>query len=519
MPSLNNLAPELLESIFIHLQRRDIVSLLKTCRYLHRIGIQQLWATFFVAYYGDSIYSYRDDGEVKLRQLAELTKELGPDALGYKYISKIIFNETWTTFLKNADSRGFQKILGELIRAGKTKLREVRLLRCDYDPTRPEYDTGFLLQLKKYSESKSTNEFSMEVESGNISPFVKANVFNPLVLTKLEIRVSLGDSSEDVNLYPRSERRVTRLSEDPSDDITTLALLFAQAINLRRLSLQTDTFRYKPRPIASPELSEPLTHLQNSINGLKRLQVLGIGGTGTLHDGIVFHPSFFVTPPENCKVVKYGGQVSIAWWRRFAACPFTGVEELHIYPALVPLTYGRWYSSPQDEDAARAMGYRETWHFWLGDVAMTGLKKLVINDILEAGTRSRPHIRPRDLKDCLYRRNRVLHEINKRRISDEVVANFQSQIVEGLSRGIEHCAKQIAQKCAEDWMEQNGMEDATTTKCLRELSLGNKEQLTQFSQFLSDWIEKNTDSLQYREQAAANGPVRGSEYTDSEFSD
>ncbi|KAK6520572.1 hypothetical protein TWF506_000825 [Arthrobotrys conoides] len=504
MSSLGNLIPELLNSILFYLPTNDILSLLRTNKYLHSVCLPYIW--FKLTLYDNST---PDDYEFsiynplikrRLWRLVETTDEFGVDALGYKFIKKlkILAPEVTLSIENRTVENGFQKLLGDLIESGKISLREVSLRDSNRYPIPPDVSFGLLHQIKKYSESKSPSEFSMKVQTEKLPPFVQTGALNPSVLTKLQLTLHL-QSATFSEAWERYHGTLSiQVKDNILEEIEALTQLLSGAVNLKELWIQPETNGYEPGPIS--ELTEPLQNLQTAFDGLKRLRQLTIGSdeysTGS---AIFFHPSFFVAPPENCKVLQYGSTVSIGWWRKFAAHPLTKVEDLTLCLSPMTLLSRRWIDAKEDEEAlepdlsSQGQTDRKT-KLYIGDVAVRGLK------VFTVGTAYYENLvaNPRDLEACIYRRNKGLDEAHELKLRDEVISEVHSQMMEGFSVGMARCARHIATRHFEDWIKRNAIEDATAEKCLEELNLEKEKHVVEFTKMLSSWANRNIDKFHFR---------------------
>ncbi|KAF3101140.1 hypothetical protein TWF102_004951 [Orbilia oligospora] len=408
MTSLSNLIPELLDPILFYLRKRDILSLLRTCKYLHSVCLPYRWSrltlydTTTPNY--DDFSIYNEPSKRRVWRLADTTDEFGVDALGYKYIKKIKILAPQTTF--SIESRtvknGFQRLLGDLTESGKINLREVALRDDNRHPIPPDVD-------------------------------FKDNII---------------------------------------DEIEALTQLLSGAVNLRELCIQPESLRYEPGSIHS--LAEPLKDLQTALDGLKRLQKLVIGSVTYSSDSAVFfHPSFFIAPPENCKTLQYGCTASIAWWRKFAAHPLPGVENLRLSLSPMTLISSQWIDDNEDEEALQQITPGEP-----------------INIQYQATD-------PIDLEACIYRRNKGLNEAHRKRIKDEVISGFHRQVLDGFSVGMARCARRIATRHFEDWMGRNAIEEASAERCFEELNLEKEKHVVEFTKLLSSWAERNIDKFHF----------------------
>ncbi|KAK6525627.1 hypothetical protein TWF281_010681 [Arthrobotrys megalospora] len=434
MPSLSKLPVELLHLIISNLRRNDVTSFLRTSKHFYSAIRPWVWSTFTIDEY--SHRSYNDECKYFF-SLVDLTREVGTDALGYKYIKKIRILSPAQTFVDAPSKQsGFHTVLLDLIESGKIDLQEVyiqgngiywwpiswTLPWAFHMPRTVPEEYLFLRRLKKYSESKSVNEFSMGLATGDILALIKADTLNLSIFTKLTICIDLVTTYETIssafNEWGKGDDH--HFVPDQCDEyLTMLPQVLTQAVELKELRLGMKTRFYEPVSIYGPKLSEPLKALQTTISGMKRLRLLSIGNEDgkrfSFSDGILFHPSFFVAPPENCKVVEYCATVSVAWWRQFASHSFPGVEELKLNISSMKSASRRWMGesdegypgirrseSERDEEATK--GLIKNWDFRLGSVAVTGLKKFQMHTDIGWREEKKDEY-PRDLADCIRREN------------------------------------------------------------------------------------------------------------------
>ncbi|KAF3314104.1 hypothetical protein TWF173_004976 [Orbilia oligospora] len=356
----------------------------------------------------DSIF-YADFETFLLAKLADLTREVGTNVLGYHHIKKIEVLTPKNSFGPSQSRKsGFHDILLGLIESGKIDLREIYIRgngingwpQIRYD----EYDdTGkcnspslvFLRRIKEYAQSKSIREFSMNIATSNILSLVEADVVEFRLLTKLSVCMTL-----DFRRPPEYETTPGQSAHINQGDryLATLPGVLNQTAELRELRFRANIGRCTedgPGSIHDPKLAEPLEKLQTAIGNLKRLRVLKIGNdesTDCTSEQIFFHPSFFMIPPETCEVVEYYATVSVVWWRKFASHHFSGVKRLKLNITPMGLE-GRWWAGGDSVDLR------------LYSVAVTGLKEFVMDAREFSGADPDRHKYPRDLIDCVKRKN------------------------------------------------------------------------------------------------------------------
>ncbi|KAK6360583.1 hypothetical protein TWF730_006722 [Orbilia blumenaviensis] len=503
-PSLNNLAPEILGSIPSFLPDEDLLSLVQTSKYIASTCMPYLWSTLVITEPAESLYEFRDLSP--LYRLSELVDQFGVDAVGLQHTRTVRIISLQDTFSKRAETvkNGFHKLLGDLIESGRIHPRKLQLKDSSrfvdrdgncFDPNSPRLCIDLLRRLITYSKTKNPSEFSMELDVGTLPPFIKAGLVTPLLLTKLSMRQVLR------NRYVafRWSRYIERYWEDMyeiddnfGEELTVLTQLLTEAVNLRELSIFPESKRYGPGPLS--DLSEPLKELQAAVNGLKKLEALTIvAGCQSDGGGVFFHPSFFLSPPENCRSVKYGSTVSIAWWRKFAAHPFTGVEELTLCVRKMSPRFFGWMTEGEDEEMVGR--WRTRNKIQLGSVALTGLKKLTLSGDRHAELNGYPT----DLETCIYIKNRGLDEEYRKKMREEVIERFHSQMRSNFDIGIAHCADHIAAQHFEYWMEQNPIEQTSAEECLEAMKIEKDRYIMEFMEMLSKWGGNNLHKFRFEE--------------------
>ncbi|KAF3289728.1 hypothetical protein TWF970_003488 [Orbilia oligospora] len=402
MATLSLLPVELIYCVTSYLDECEIVYFMRTSKHFYSVLRRRVWSTFTFHEYWRDVSNY-------LAKLADLTREVGTDVLGYHHIKKIEVLTPRNSFGPSQSRKsGFHDILLGLIESGKIDLREIYIRgngingwpQIRYD----EYDdTGkcnspslvFLRRIKEYAQSKSIREFSMNIATSNILSLVEADVVEFRLLTKLSVCMTL-----DFRRPPEYETTPGQSAHINQGDryLATLPGVLNQTAELRELRFRANIGRCMedgPGSIHDPKLAEPLENLQTAIGNLKRLRVLKIGNdesTDCTSEQIFFHPSFFMIPPETCEVVEYYATVSVAWWRKFASHHFSGVKQLKLNITPMGLE-GRWWVGGDSVDLR------------LYSVAVAGLKEFVVDAREFSGADPDRHKYPRDLIDCVKRKN------------------------------------------------------------------------------------------------------------------
>ncbi|KAK6507451.1 hypothetical protein TWF481_005883 [Arthrobotrys musiformis] len=428
MTTLSLLPVELIYHITSYLDECEVVYLLRTSKHFYSVLRRRVWSTFTIREHWADVCNY-------LAKLADLTREVGADVLGYQHIHKIEVLTPFPSFTKGQSMlSGFHEILLGLIEQGKIDLRHVYIRgngrfawpRCLLDDSERRVRKGdsqelfFLQRVKDYSWSKTIQELSMNVATSNLLTLVESDALNLSVLTKLTVEIDLGG----VGCW--NDSLGERCTSEAEEYLTKLPGIFAQTVELRELSFCTNILSwstYDASWVRNERFPEWLRDLQIAFDNLKKLKVLKIGNdqyeNRTCYQ-VFFHPSFFVRPPENCKVVEYCSTVSVAWWRLFASHPFTGVKSLKLnlrpldpeatwWDGHESVTEIRRYLLKDDEESIN--GRVTGWDFRLNTVAVTGLKDFTV-DMEHPQKRTKKHLDvnekrgyPRDLIDCISQRN------------------------------------------------------------------------------------------------------------------
>ncbi|KAF3144400.1 hypothetical protein TWF569_007081 [Orbilia oligospora] len=136
--------------------------------------------------------------------------------------------------------------------------------------------------------------------------------------------------------------------------------------------------------------------LQNAITNLKYLKCLKVSG-------LIFHPSFFLIPPESVTILGLRQTVSISWWRKFAQCPLVNVTELKMKASYLGTRLDGDPSGWLGEDDKEANEAKDkNCKFFLGGLAMQNLREFVS---------FRPYFYwPEDFWDLLLERNKGLEK-------------------------------------------------------------------------------------------------------------
>ncbi|KAK6510299.1 hypothetical protein TWF481_005016 [Arthrobotrys musiformis] len=328
------------------------------------ICYQSLWSTLRL-YDKPKI---NDRGRICFK-LARLIKAQGINNTGVEHIRAILLHRYSLTCTNGFVKSGFIHVLEDLLASGRLNLKrlELRYNLSWYTETEREELFGFLRRLREYSQRKQPDEFSMAIIANPIflESGIHAQVLDMEKVTSLDLemdwqykgcgndeRQQIFDSSwedsdsdytdhrdglndlDDEEIWPRpaldhhasaDSTRPSNLEIDTSQYNTRLAGILTHLLslttNLKFLAIRS--IRDSGKRYADFKLSPQLKVLQTTIKDLPRLHTLRIQGK-------LFHPSFFVTPPDSAKVVDYDAVLSNKWLRCFRECDFTNVTHLNI---------------------------------------------------------------------------------------------------------------------------------------------------------------------------------------------
>ncbi|KAK6339208.1 hypothetical protein TWF718_008630 [Orbilia javanica] len=400
-PSLETLPPELLSHIILHLPYKYYIHpLLLTSKRLYHIAYPHIWESlesnhterFF---YTPTSVNSKENEITGLHKLSGVARDVisnrdddeDGDVLGFRYLRNMLFwpsdlvqNSAW------AESGLFEVICGQ-IEAGNVQLRRVEfILDTEVSSTKA---LGFLTLLKEHSKTWS----------GFKSPHIRINIPWSKTFTRL---ITENFRMEDIT-YLR-----IRCDEDfpsgatgqgiqiPIDNIKRLTSLLKDLPSLEELEIHgpedpEELFETRIEP-----LIPSLTDLQTAILGLKKLKELS---TST----ILFHPSFFVPPPENLRRLIIAQEISWEWWHKFSQYRFPRTLEqltLDLPDAIAPATW----NSPGDIDAQ----IRGNTVYNMKSLGLTSLRKLQLKNLPGS------YKVPSDFCDLLLENNPGLDEASRR---------------------------------------------------------------------------------------------------------
>ncbi|KAK6527109.1 hypothetical protein TWF281_010301 [Arthrobotrys megalospora] len=349
--------PEIIFLILNSLDRKDVLSLLQTCKALYPACYRQIWSDI----------SFTDESQ-KLDIFANLVRSLGSDALGFCYTKTLafgfpIFGLGWPWIDRDdqkisSDRADVIPVLQKLLDDNAFDLRNVSvdIYSIDTSNVLSDLQQGLLLSLKKYSESKLSTELEAQVLANAVHYLPK--LFHLQTITELNLEI-----------YPDHLTREScwTIPLDVKSNILELVNVLANIPNLKVFSWSHED----PQPPNEPieEISEELEKLQTVFTNMRKLRNLQLQSE-------LFHSSFFLVPPDSVKTLYISRRRENIWWQKFSRCPMPSVEELYVYGTL-----------PRDPN----------YQFEIGEVAIRGLKEFHLDRFQV----------PLDLRECIARGNRI----------------------------------------------------------------------------------------------------------------
>ncbi|KAK6350942.1 hypothetical protein TWF718_004122 [Orbilia javanica] len=351
-------APEVLDEILSYLPDARVLELAFTCKTLYASCSRYLWSNLRVT---GSIYSTSGRIISPRLRFPSVIEDYWSESDWIKYTRYLVCGR-----IMNFSSKEIKAIIDLL---NEQRLRpnridfEIFLTAEDITP-RPEREfSGSLCDLKKYSESRLSQEFSILLQSNVVHSLPK------LVDLEKVTKLTLGFLVEPLDDYSIAK------------GIEDLTLVLEESINLTQFSWEALAKRNARCEIST--IDAQLQKLQTAVDGLRHLRNLRI-------HRYLFHPSFFLVPPENVRVLSLDCIASEDWWLKFASCPLSNVEILSI-------NYVTGCDSADGLEGFVDQGTTKFDTLVLEDVAVRSLKKFSCN-------RSTSNI-PYNLRDCMLRNN------------------------------------------------------------------------------------------------------------------
>ncbi|KAK6527267.1 hypothetical protein TWF281_010455 [Arthrobotrys megalospora] len=366
-------SPEILFDILTYLSHNDVFSVLQTCKSLFPVCHRHLWSVLIFQRDGYPWYPSHDLYASKTRydRILELLQRPGADIPGLAFtkvlwLGDVIFGEQ---HFHRAKSLG--RLIGGLLERDELDLRcaivSFPAHRFKQDRTPDIFE--LLLDLKRYSERKSTGNFN----SRRFSIKLQADTINSLpkylcleLVTDFVLRVQYDNISNFLGFYGTVDDRIAGfisvLNQMPNLEIFTWKVLNDHLMIDRALSTSETA----------------LTNLQAAFGNLHCLRRLDL-------DGYMFHPHFFLIPPESVKTLIIRGTLRPEWWQKFVSCPLSNVRSLRFATPSID------WLPPRDANRLLV--------FAIEDVAVTELEEFWTNDM---------GFLPKGLKACIRRRNAKL---------------------------------------------------------------------------------------------------------------
>ncbi|KAK6518209.1 hypothetical protein TWF506_005368 [Arthrobotrys conoides] len=405
MASLTTIHPDIVYEILNYLRRKDVISLLQTCKSLYGPCYRYLWTVlifneshdFGNCYPGRLIRSNHSTFKNLLKLIHE-GNPLGFEHTKVLWLGRPIFDSDF-----KAVTWILRRHIKRLLERGELDLREVmvyyshEVLSASNNPQKAR-DGDWMVPLHalhKYTKSKSIRDFSLKVKASTIKSF--ETYFRAELITHFEVFLS----SNKVRDPEMTIGHTSTIGNGPiEDNIAKFREVMRGMINLQWFKSRAPKERVSLPPYAT--VSKELGELQAVFSGLKKLREISL-------EGYVFHPTFFLVPPANVKKLSIYGTMSPVWWEIFAAAPLTNVEDLSLTT--------RWGQS-SDIPHVQFEPVTDKEAFLIRDVACRGLKKLTIQN---------EDWMPRDLEACILRRNPNLDNSSSREVAIQKVTGLLNE--------------------------------------------------------------------------------------------
>ncbi|KAK6338453.1 hypothetical protein TWF730_002513 [Orbilia blumenaviensis] len=399
-----NLPAEIISDIVSKLRVEDKVPLLRVCKRFYNIAYPQLWRTLG-SYVNYPTSLNPDSRQFNLQKLAQTARDIGVDAMGFHHTKKLIFRRGELGPASDWVNSGLLDIVNDQILAGKLKIRDVEFYWddpvkhgiCTTSSTTPKYEVSarntilnLLAILKGYARLNLPRRPALKLRQRHAPSYVfPVGVFPLECITRLEIGYDQYDaySGAPVDRTVKQIQLLTKVLEGTTD-LTSLSL---------------SGIRYAvdgPCPIS--ELSGALAKLQDAFDNLKRLSMLEL-------TFMLFHPSLFIIPPINVRILRLAQKVSIEWWRQFARCPFSNVKHLILSTAHIPRTTDGGISKWWSLDGSDMEKHTSEDH------PVFNIGRLEIRSLKELSTNPGRYYHPKDLLTLLLEQNPGIEEAQRER--------------------------------------------------------------------------------------------------------
>ncbi|KAK6504336.1 hypothetical protein TWF506_002539 [Arthrobotrys conoides] len=303
------LAPELLFSIIRHLPSKDTLNLGLSCKALFPVCYQALWSSAsLIPARGKKTWPGFQIRRKFVSEVRETIEKSWLGSPGLKYAKHVDFGNL---IYKRGEEA---PILMQLLEDGVIKPRCIDLSFFTSD-LRSMDQRPAIQQMKKYTESKTLKELKTHLYSE-----IGYSLSEIVDLTKIT-RLTFNISIEGYRPGTEPEETVSRRIKD-------ITSILEKTIYLKYFSWKGDT----DRKYHIDSVSEELEDLQIAFNNLRDLESLRI-------ENYLFHPSFFLKPPETVRSLVLNCLGSGQWWKGFAACPLTNVTDLRFHRAPAVTSY------------------------------------------------------------------------------------------------------------------------------------------------------------------------------------
>ncbi|KAK6335879.1 hypothetical protein TWF730_003253 [Orbilia blumenaviensis] len=359
--------PEILFDIIGYISSTDTLNLGLSCKSLLPVCYKALWTNLSLV----PLEAKRKPWPgLQLRpefrsKVLEVIKDYWLESQGLSYAKRVDFGR-----LLSRNTKESQHLM-RLLESNALKPTRIDLSVSLFDVAAGKHFPAFE-RLHEYTLSKGPKELRIQLHSDVMHSF--PNLVDIAKITDLSLSIpTWGDRwvSPDATMGERIRELTSILERTP---------------NLRSFAWckRDRSQRGYERKLHFPAISAHLQGLQTAFTNLRALKSLRILD-------FLFHPSFFVVPPDNVNTLILNCAGSPIWWQEFAACPLQNVKNLRFEGRV-------WDYEGQLRDYLASSEIVPMKTIRLRDVAVQGLKTAFCSQ--------KPC--PPDLAICLLRRNSSL---------------------------------------------------------------------------------------------------------------
>ncbi|KAK6495168.1 hypothetical protein TWF481_003196 [Arthrobotrys musiformis] len=400
LASLTGLAqrvPGLFDGILDCLYHKDVASLLQTCKAIYPACYRRIWSTLTFGYVeesGSSSFANKteEDRNQPWYPAHDIERRVFHGSQSHIWnweLSDLGLEHTRTILLAPSvfkeyvsGARGMCDHIENVFLSDKLNLKRL-IIMMEVESPRLNTKSNpclflILRDLRDYIKSRPPRSLSVEIQIEGLNVNLMSKYFCLSTVTEFTLSVDYGTWSYAVFilLHPIQAK---------AEELSTV---LADMVNLRKFFWDASPYEFQRRPTLS-QLSPQVEKLQAVFSSLSHLRSFII-------NGFIFHPLFFLRPPEGLTEFRVLSPMVDEWWAKFAEYPFPNVDSIFIH------------SRPKVNSWLEDLGeYNMTSSLALESVSVRGLRKFKIF--------GQGHI-PVDLEDCIIRNNPQLDEDSLRHV-------------------------------------------------------------------------------------------------------